>query len=292
MSSNPVTRIRNAAHQKAKPELDEIAKRVRTRVKSALDGVIATGRDLIAAKKIVGHGNWLAWLEREFGWTSDKTAERFMSVAKLAGKFVNLSNLNVPASGVYLLAAPSTPDEVIEAVAKRSENGDRLTLAEVERMIAGAQEPKRRYVPMQVIHRSEKVTVPMCVGPYEPRSPIQPVEPLVEHRPISDFLARGGRSEPGERSESEVPKAKPPVNKYGPTPEESWRSYLVYGAKASVKMTADFTSEFGPEWKTFKATPEEITLAEQALETWRTVVETLRAAPPEHQVHSPAQTMH
>jgi hypothetical protein len=44
---------------KNQPKLDEIAERIRTRVKSALDGVIEIGRDLIAAKKIVGHGNWL-----------------------------------------------------------------------------------------------------------------------------------------------------------------------------------------------------------------------------------------
>lgn len=82
---------KQALAEPGQPELDEIAERIRTRFKRALDDVIETGRDLIAAKKIAGHGNWLTWLEREFGWTSDKTAERFMSVAELADKFDNLT---------------------------------------------------------------------------------------------------------------------------------------------------------------------------------------------------------
>ena len=39
-------------------------------------------------------------------------------------------------SSLYLLAAPSTPTEVVEAVAGRSEKGETLTLAEAKTMIA------------------------------------------------------------------------------------------------------------------------------------------------------------
>jgi hypothetical protein len=42
------------------------------------------------------------------------------------------------AKALYLLAAPSTPDEVREAVAERSERGETLTHAEVKKMIAEA----------------------------------------------------------------------------------------------------------------------------------------------------------
>jgi hypothetical protein len=151
MSSNPVTRTRNAANQKANPKLDEIAERIRTRAKSAFDGVIEIGRDLIAAKKIIGHGKWLPWLEREFAW-DESSARRFMAIAEAVGKSPKLSDLNVPVSGLYLLIAHTTPAEVIEAVAERSEQGDKLTLAEVKRMIADALEPKRRYVMTTVNH--------------------------------------------------------------------------------------------------------------------------------------------
>jgi hypothetical protein len=35
--------------------------------------IIEIGRLLTEVKKIAGHGNWLPWLDREFGW-SDSTA--------------------------------------------------------------------------------------------------------------------------------------------------------------------------------------------------------------------------
>jgi hypothetical protein len=55
--------------------------------------------------RIAGHGNWLPWLEREFGWT-DRTARNFMAVHEAAAKSEKFSDLNVPVSGLYLLAAP------------------------------------------------------------------------------------------------------------------------------------------------------------------------------------------
>jgi hypothetical protein len=51
------------------------------------------------------HGDWLPWLEAEFGWT-DRTARRFMDVARLPGKMDNLSDLDIPVSSLYLLASP------------------------------------------------------------------------------------------------------------------------------------------------------------------------------------------
>jgi hypothetical protein len=56
-------------------------------------------------------GNWLPWLEKEFGW-SRQTADRFLAVFDASLKLPDLSNLDLPVSGLYLLAAPSTPDEV------------------------------------------------------------------------------------------------------------------------------------------------------------------------------------
>ena len=68
------------------------------------------GRRLTLCKDELGHGNWLPGIEREFGWT-EMTATRFINVHKLASKFENFSNLDLPVRGLYLLAAPSTPDE-------------------------------------------------------------------------------------------------------------------------------------------------------------------------------------
>ncbi len=62
--------------------------------------------------------------------------------------------------GLYLLARPSTPAEVIEAVAERSEEGDTLMLAKVRDMIA-----ERFTKPAH----AKKLSTRGLLPPYEPR---------------------------------------------------------------------------------------------------------------------------
>jgi len=105
--------------------LADTAERIRALGRHVITDVIEIGRLLTECKARCGHGNWLPWLEREFGWT-DKTAERFMSVSRLAGKSDKLSNLELPVSSLYMLAAPSTSESAREEVITRAESGERL----------------------------------------------------------------------------------------------------------------------------------------------------------------------
>jgi hypothetical protein len=89
---------------------------------------------LTEAKALAGYGNWLPWLEREFGWT-DKTAENFMSIFKASGKFENFSNIDLPISSLYLLAAPNTPPKAVEIVIERVKTGEKVTGAEVKKIV-------------------------------------------------------------------------------------------------------------------------------------------------------------
>jgi hypothetical protein len=117
--------------------LAEHAAVIRALGKRIVTDVIEIGRRLHACKEQVGHGGWLPWLEREFGW-AERTAQNFMSVADLAAKSATVADLSIPMKGLYLLAAPSTPAEVTEAVIERAEAGDTPTAAEIKQMIADA----------------------------------------------------------------------------------------------------------------------------------------------------------
>jgi hypothetical protein len=92
----------------------------------------------------VGHGGWLDWLEREFGWNA-KTAERFMTVAAAAeaSKFDTLSNLNIGVSSLYLLAPQSTPQAAVEEVAKSTEAGEDLSTEEVKEIVQKHKQPTK-----------------------------------------------------------------------------------------------------------------------------------------------------
>lgn len=100
----------------------EAAERIKLRLRRSAEDIIEIGRDLLSVKERIGHGNFLPWIEAEFGMT-DKTAQRFMNVGRVyAGKNDIVSNLDVTA--LYELAAPKTSTEVREEIERMIEAGD------------------------------------------------------------------------------------------------------------------------------------------------------------------------
>jgi hypothetical protein len=94
-----------------------------------------TGKDLLQAKALLKHGEWLPWLMVNFNWTA-RTAQSYMKVAKLAEKHPEVTSLK-PAA-VAALAAPSTPDVVKSEVIADLEKGNVPTPKEVKAKIAAA----------------------------------------------------------------------------------------------------------------------------------------------------------
>lgn len=120
------------------PVLAEHVAEIRRLGKRAIEDVIEIGRRLNECKEIVGYGNWLSWLDREFGW-SEATALNFMHVHELAlSTSANFANLNLPVSTLYLLAAPSTPAAVCSGTLERIGAGEQMSSFEVKETIAKA----------------------------------------------------------------------------------------------------------------------------------------------------------
>ena len=138
MSNSHVAPAR--AYGKRTQALAKHAEEIRRLGRHAAQEIIEIGGHLIEAKKLAGHGSWGAWLEMEFGW-SERSAQNFIRVAEMA-KSANVADLNVDVSSLYLLAAPKTPAAAIEAVAKRSDAGEKLSLADIKDVIAKARPPQ------------------------------------------------------------------------------------------------------------------------------------------------------
>ena len=84
---------------------------------------IEIGRLLIEAKEQLNeHGEWLDWLGVKFPHTA-RTAQRYMSTARLAAKYDTVSHLKLSASGLYPLASDGYCDypELIERVLQEAE---------------------------------------------------------------------------------------------------------------------------------------------------------------------------
>jgi len=122
-----------AEEEAATPLLAEHAEAIRAAGKRMIEDAIEIGRRLTECKAMLRHGGWLPWLDREFGW-SEMTAVRFMQIYEF-GKSNNLLDFNLPLSGLYLLARPSTPEAVREDVLERAKAGERLSVAEIKQAI-------------------------------------------------------------------------------------------------------------------------------------------------------------
>jgi hypothetical protein len=119
--------------------LAEHAAAIHTLRSHIVSDVAEIGGRLTEAKRIVGHGNWLPWLDREFGWTDD-TARNFMRLHEFVEGLSNSETvrdlvLTLPVSSVYLLAAPSTPKEAVDEIIERVEAGEPVSVAKVKRVV-------------------------------------------------------------------------------------------------------------------------------------------------------------
>ena len=124
--------------------LPERAQRIRDLVGTARTCIIEIGRELIAARKeIRGEKPWEDWLDVEFVW-SEATAKKFITVAKAFGSSsIVTSELTIDASALYALATPDVPQEARDAAIEHAEDGDHVTLAQAEDMIAAAVQAER-----------------------------------------------------------------------------------------------------------------------------------------------------
>lgn len=117
-------------------EVREAAERIKLRLRRTAEDIVEIGRDLLAVKERLSHGQFLPWIEAEFAM-HQTTANKFMHVAEIYGEKVS-QVLSLPATALYELAAPSTPQSVREQVEELIVDGQKVTAADVKRLKADA----------------------------------------------------------------------------------------------------------------------------------------------------------
>jgi hypothetical protein len=115
------------------------------------------GRDLLTAKGFLDHGNFEDWCRSEAG-LSPRTAQSYMSLAGFAkGDRAAVTGLALTAA--CRLAAPSTPDQVIEKVLCRVKRGEKVTLGEIDDLLWNY---KNKEVGALTIHPEDLETAKIC----------------------------------------------------------------------------------------------------------------------------------
>jgi Protein of unknown function (DUF3102) len=140
-----------AVQEGQNPELAKHAAAIRTLGKRVSTDIVEIGRRLTESKKLVVHGNataadggWAGWLQTEFQW-SEGTALNFMRVYELAEHFksknknftdLTFADLTIAPSAMYVLARPSTPNEVRDEIMDRAVAGEAITHSTVQEVRA------------------------------------------------------------------------------------------------------------------------------------------------------------
>jgi Protein of unknown function (DUF3102) len=121
--------------------LAEETSRIRVMGRRAIQDAIGVGECLSICRLHLEHGDWLKWLDNEFGW-SGRAARNFIYLFELSisEKFSDLkfSDLGMPLSAFYELAQPRTPPEVQDKIIERAKAGEQLKVSEVKRAIQAA----------------------------------------------------------------------------------------------------------------------------------------------------------
>jgi hypothetical protein len=118
------------------------AKRIHEHLDSARRSMFAIGNELLAVKKILGHGRFGPWLEINFHM-HERTAQRWMAAAdRFKGKSDTVSVL--PETVIQKLAAPSVSESLRETIVREIQAGAVPTKRDVEGRIAKEKKEARR----------------------------------------------------------------------------------------------------------------------------------------------------
>jgi hypothetical protein len=106
---------------------------IRQAVKLTMEAVYQIGVELWWAKLKLRHGQFIEWVESECGF-SLRTAENYVRASVFAAdRLATVANL--PPAAVYRLSAKSAPPEVVKDVLARAASGERVSAAEVKRIL-------------------------------------------------------------------------------------------------------------------------------------------------------------
>jgi hypothetical protein len=140
----------------------QITEEIDTELRKTVQVIWTIGEKLTTARSILDPMQFGAWLETEFDW-SRRTAYNFISVYEAFPELssANFAQLDISASALYLLAAPSTDLQLRSEFLQRAAQGEKIT------------------------HKEVKESLPVSkTSPTEPESLELEVPPSAEEQPV------------------------------------------------------------------------------------------------------------
>ena len=109
-------------------------KEIKTLMKRTVEGIIETGERLQKVKKRLKHGEFMTWIEKEIK-CHYSTALHFMRVWETFGEHKEqIANVGINVSVLYLLSAPSMPEQLRTEIIEMAKSGNPVSFAEAKRL--------------------------------------------------------------------------------------------------------------------------------------------------------------
>ena len=158
----------------------EKTEKIKQLFKRSVQDIVDIGGSLYEVKASLDYGQFQPWLKTEFQW-SLRTASRFMNVYSKF-RYANLAELDFVPSVLYELAASSVPEEAIQEVIQRKNDGEEISLELAKNIKAKHTKPKASQkvkISSNAISQSNTVSPPESkVTPHQnPRQEILQVIP-------------------------------------------------------------------------------------------------------------------
>jgi hypothetical protein len=108
---------------------------IRDRMRRSAQDIFEIGERLVDVRSRLSAESFSSWLRAEFD-LGRSMAYNFIGVYERFSDRPNFGQLDIAASALYLLAAPSTPDEARAEALERAESGERIGHKEAKQIVA------------------------------------------------------------------------------------------------------------------------------------------------------------
>jgi len=150
---------------------------IKERLRRSAQDIWEIGQKLAQVRSQLKHGQFETWLKAEFGW-SRRTAYNFINVYETLAERANLAQIDIATSALYLLAAPSTPQNVREEFLQRAHEGQTVTYKNIRQVI---EEEKSKSISAPVLSEpSQSVTSKPEIVTIIPKQAVQVQTPALE----------------------------------------------------------------------------------------------------------------
>lgn len=107
---------------------------IRERLRRSAQDIWEIGHKLAEVRSRLKHGQFEFWLKVEFNW-SRRTAYNFINVYEKFRERANFAQIDIAASALYLLAAPSTPQGIRDEYLQQAREGKKVTHQDLQKVI-------------------------------------------------------------------------------------------------------------------------------------------------------------